>query len=140
MRKYSNGVYSMANSGILRPLDQRRVKMALGIGSNAGAPPKMQGGARHNVYLDAESIDIALELGDGNISRGIRLALRIRADADCVELPSRRPPRPRRGADKKREPGQTGAPACGNDDQPYCRAKSCMKFTRDFTPSIGIAL
>lgn len=47
----------------------------------------MQGGARHNVYLDAESIDIALELGDGNISRGIRLALRIRADADCVELP-----------------------------------------------------
>ncbi|MEO2219607.1 hypothetical protein ABGV49_21350 [Chromobacterium vaccinii] len=87
VRKYSNGIYSMANSGILRPLDQRRVKMALGIGTNAGAPPKMQGGARHNVYLDAESIDIAMELGGGNISKGIRLALRVRADADCDELP-----------------------------------------------------
>ena len=75
VRKYSNGVYSMVNSSMLRPLDQRQVKKALGIGSNAGAPLKMQGGARRNVYLDAQSIDIALALGDGNISRGIRLAL-----------------------------------------------------------------
>ncbi|WP_434627071.1 hypothetical protein [Chromobacterium sp. CV08] len=89
LRKYSNGVYSMANSGILRPLDQRLVKMALGIASNAGAPPRMEGGARHNVYLDAESIDIAQALGDGNISRGIRLALRARADADRDEPPGR---------------------------------------------------
>ncbi|UTH73644.1 hypothetical protein [Chromobacterium sp. IIBBL 290-4] len=79
-RKYSNGVFSMVNSGTMRPLDQRLVKRALGIGGNAGAPAQMQGGGRHNVYLDAESIAIAQALGDGNISRGIRLALKSRTE------------------------------------------------------------
>ncbi|AXE33150.1 hypothetical protein [Chromobacterium phragmitis] len=82
VRKRSTGVYSMVNSGMLRQLDQRRVKMELGLASNAGAPQKMQGGARHNVYLDAASIAAALALGDGNISRGIRLALKANAELE----------------------------------------------------------
>lgn len=35
----------------------------------------MNNGKRMNVYLDAESIEIASKLGDGNVSKGIRTAL-----------------------------------------------------------------
>lgn len=35
----------------------------------------MKNGKRTNVYLDAESIEIASSLGDGNVSKGIRAAL-----------------------------------------------------------------
>ena len=37
--------------------------------------PTIIGGRRVNVYLDDESLDAALSLGDGNISAGIRVAL-----------------------------------------------------------------
>ncbi|MFA9949168.1 hypothetical protein [Dentiradicibacter hellwigii] len=37
--------------------------------------PTIIGGRRVNVYLDDESLDVALALGDGNISAGIRVAL-----------------------------------------------------------------
>lgn len=40
-----------------------------------GAPITVNG-KRINVYLDEESIRIAAELGDGNISEGIRKALK----------------------------------------------------------------
>jgi len=36
----------------------------------------MEGGRKVNVYLDAESVDKAKALGGGNISEGIRLALK----------------------------------------------------------------
>ena len=38
--------------------------------------PTIIGGRRVNVYLDDESLDVALALGDGNISAGVRLALK----------------------------------------------------------------
>ncbi|WP_146056832.1 hypothetical protein [Chromobacterium alticapitis] len=76
LRNKSSGVYCMANSGVIRPLDQRRIKAALGIGNGAGAPLKLEGGARRNVYLDEASIAIASRLGGGNISEGIRRALK----------------------------------------------------------------
>lgn len=41
----------------------------------AGRPPELQGGARHNVYLDTVSIARAKKLGRGNLSQGIRIAL-----------------------------------------------------------------
>jgi hypothetical protein len=40
-----------------------------------GRPTALEGGARHNVYLDAVSIARARKLGKGNISEGIRIAL-----------------------------------------------------------------
>ena len=40
-----------------------------------GRPTELEGGARHNVYLDAVSIARARKLGKGNISEGIRIAL-----------------------------------------------------------------
>ena len=49
-------------------------------GSNetrAGRPYQMDGGRRVQVYLDAESIDRAEQIGCGNVSAGIREALRI---------------------------------------------------------------
>lgn len=45
-----------------------------------GRPSEMEGGKRANVYLDAESLAIAARLGNGNISEGIRKALKL-ADA-----------------------------------------------------------
>lgn len=43
--------------------------------STLGRPVKMSGGKSRMVYLDQSSIDVALAIGDGNISAGIRLAL-----------------------------------------------------------------
>jgi post-segregation antitoxin (ccd killing protein) len=40
-----------------------------------GRPPEMKGGKRVNVYLDADSLDRAAQLGGGNVSEGVRLAL-----------------------------------------------------------------
>lgn len=40
-----------------------------------GRPIELEGGARHNVYLDSASIARARKLGKGNISEGIRIAL-----------------------------------------------------------------
>lgn len=41
-----------------------------------GRPKQMQNGKRVNVYLDASSLAAAAKLGNGNVSEGIRLALR----------------------------------------------------------------
>lgn len=41
-----------------------------------GRPAEMQGGKKVNTYLDAESIAIATRLGNGNVSDGIRKALK----------------------------------------------------------------
>ncbi len=52
---------------------------ALGIEqTTVGRPAEMQGGRRVNTYLDAESIAIATRLGNGNVSDGIRKALKIK--------------------------------------------------------------
>lgn len=45
------------------------------IPKRVGRPNEMTGGKRVNVYLDDESLAIAAELGDGNVSEGIRKAL-----------------------------------------------------------------
>lgn len=41
-----------------------------------GRPAEMEGGKAVKVYLDAESIRIATRLGNGNVSEGIRQALK----------------------------------------------------------------
>ena len=71
--KLSSGLYVQINAGVLRNLDGRKVAAALGT---AGRPSEMTGGKRVNVYLDAESISIASSLGKGNVSEGIRKALK----------------------------------------------------------------
>ena len=43
--------------------------------SKPGRPEEMQGGKRRNVYLDDASWAKAVELGNGNASNGIRMAL-----------------------------------------------------------------
>lgn len=42
---------------------------------NGGVPSTMCAGKRVNVYLDAESLARAAEIGNGNVSEGIRAAL-----------------------------------------------------------------
>lgn len=69
----TTGAYAQVNSGVIRTLDGRKVAAALG---KTGRPPEMEGGKRVNVYLDAESLEIASNLGNGNVSDGIRRALR----------------------------------------------------------------
>ena len=41
-----------------------------------GRPSEMAGGKKVNTYLDAESVAIATRLGNGNVSEGIRKALK----------------------------------------------------------------
>lgn len=48
----------------------------LKIYPEAGRPPELEGGKRINVYLDAESLAIAAHFGGGNVSEGIRRALK----------------------------------------------------------------
>lgn len=71
--KLSSGNYVQINAGVLRNLDGRKVAAALGT---AGRPSEMSGGKKVNTYLDAESIAIATRLGNGNVSEGIRKALK----------------------------------------------------------------
>ena len=73
----STGLYVQVNAGAMRSLDGRRVAAALGT---AGRPSEMSGGKRVNTYLDAESIAIATRLGNGNVSDGIRKALKHAAE------------------------------------------------------------
>lgn len=46
-----------------------------------GRPTALTGGRRVNTYLDGSSIEEAARLGKGNVSEGIRLALKERAAA-----------------------------------------------------------
>ena len=53
----------------------------------AGRPTEMDGGKRVNVYLDAESIALATRIGKGNVSEGIRKAIKIAAEESRSEIP-----------------------------------------------------
>lgn len=72
VRIETTGAYVQVNASTIRALDGRKVAAALGI---TGRPREMDGGKRVNVYLDAESLERAAELGNGNVSEGIRIAL-----------------------------------------------------------------
>ncbi len=71
--KLPSGLYAQVNAGAIRNLDGRKVAAALGL---VGRPEEMAGGRKVNTYLDAESIAIATRLGNGNVSEGIRKALK----------------------------------------------------------------
>jgi len=71
--KLPSGLYVQINAGAMRNLEGRKVAAALGT---AGRPSEMAGGKKVNTYLDAESIAIARRLGNGNVSEGIRKALK----------------------------------------------------------------
>lgn len=72
IRHTTTGLYAQLNAGATRALDGRKVAAALGT---AGRPSELKGGKRVQVYLDAESLSIADEIGNGNVSEGIRKAL-----------------------------------------------------------------
>lgn len=42
---------------------------------SVGRPPKLEGGKRRNIYIDEASWEKAKEIGKGNPSEGIRVAL-----------------------------------------------------------------
>lgn len=64
------------NAGSMRTLDQRKAQAALEEArGRGGRPAELAGGRRVNVYLDEASIQRAAELGNGNVSEGIRRAL-----------------------------------------------------------------
>ena len=77
VRMDKTGVYAQINAGAIRNLDGRKVAAALGI---TGRPEEMDGGKRVNVYLDASSLERARDIGNGNISVGIRIALAMAKD------------------------------------------------------------
>ena len=66
-----NGRYVAMANGSVFDLDQRSVNAELG---HANAQ-KMQRGRRVNVYLSADLIALAGDIGRGNISLGLRTAL-----------------------------------------------------------------
>jgi len=70
VRNQSTGIYAQANAGAIRSLDQRKVLAALG--SNAS---KMDDGKRRNVYMSDRDARYLKELGNGNLSEGIRVAV-----------------------------------------------------------------
>lgn len=53
----------------------RRIYDTEPVGS-VGRPAAMDGGKKVNTYLDAESVEIAKRIGNGNVSEGIRKALK----------------------------------------------------------------
>ncbi len=75
VRYEATGLYAQVNAGAVRSLDGRKVAAALGVPQGRGRPTEMGAGRRVNVYLDEQSLTRAAELGDGNVSVGIRKAL-----------------------------------------------------------------
>ena len=54
-----------------KDLEKRAIRM-----NSVGRPSEMEGGKRVQVYLDADSLALAAKLGNGNVSEGIRKALK----------------------------------------------------------------
>ena len=77
VRVENTGAYLQINAGCARRLDGRSVAAALGT---IGKPATLTGGKRVNVYLDDASLDAAAKLGGGNVSEGIRAALKKAVD------------------------------------------------------------
>ena len=80
--RMENGTYAQVNDfigsvddGSVISLDGRKIASALGLKSGGGRKSEMDGGKRVNVYLTEESIARAKEIGGGNVSEGIRMAL-----------------------------------------------------------------
>lgn len=79
------GIYAQCNAGVLRALPQSKVTAALGEartgsggagrGQGARAADGVSNVTRYNVTLDAQSEAAARQLGGGDRSLGIRLAL-----------------------------------------------------------------
>lgn len=74
VRNANTGIYAMANAGAIRSLDQRKVRAALGI-DERGRPSQMDDGKRRNVYMSDRDAKYLKELGGGNLSEGIRIAV-----------------------------------------------------------------
>ena len=70
----SSHQYFVVNDGIALQVDGRRVASALG---NAGRPAKFKNGSRRNVYLDEETLQYAIKMGQGNLSEGVRQAIKL---------------------------------------------------------------
>jgi hypothetical protein len=66
---------ALIDDGSVISLDGRKIASALGLKSGGGRKSEMDGGKRVNVYLSEESIARAKEIGGGNVSEGIRMAL-----------------------------------------------------------------
>lgn len=66
------GAYLQIIGNVQHGLDGRKVAAALGL---SGRPAELVGGKKVNTYLDAKSVKVALKLGGGNVSEGIRRAL-----------------------------------------------------------------
>lgn len=59
-----------------KPTISEMLRAAKSVLNPVGRPSEMSGGKKVNTYLDAESISIATRLGNGNVSEGIRKALK----------------------------------------------------------------
>lgn len=77
-----NGTYAQVNDfigsvddGSVISLDGQKIASALGLKSGGGRKSEMDGGKRVTVYLTEEIIAKAKEIGQGNLSKGIRVAL-----------------------------------------------------------------
>lgn len=74
--RMASGGYVQINNGVMKTLDGRKVSSALGLKSNGGRKETMDGGKRITIYLSEGDIALAKSLGNGNVSEGIRTALK----------------------------------------------------------------
>nr|WP_314862046.1 hypothetical protein [uncultured Undibacterium sp.] len=76
MFKHKNGeVYRVANLGLAYEIACSDELVEASRKKQRGFQKQMEEGKRVNVYLDANSLEIAAKLGNGNVSEGIRFAL-----------------------------------------------------------------
>ena len=83
------GIYSMLNAGIYKSLDRHKIIAAIAEaragshgGAREGAGRPATGTRRVNVTLDTPTLARAKEIGDGNVSEGLRRAVRDWAHSD----------------------------------------------------------
>jgi len=84
VRIEATGIYVQVNAGAIRSLPQGKIRTALGLSKHGGAGRgqgrRADDGAtelqRKQVKLDQQTIDAMTDIGDGNLSLGIREAAR----------------------------------------------------------------
>jgi len=80
------GIYSMLNERVYRGLDQRKVRAALGMpDAPVGRPQEMAEGGRRNIYISNADWQRAQEIGGGNASKGIQIALAAFAATPAID-------------------------------------------------------
>ena len=83
-RMVQSGLYTRLQIADTLGVDPKTLRnhmvVTTGEVATPGRPPKLTSGSPFTVYLDTETVNAARAIGDGNLSNGLRTAVKIASD------------------------------------------------------------